>query len=63
MQAVIEAAAFMNRVKPKTNQTIIRPPATAPKTGADGKPYDFQLSYALDMLHGKVASLPMPAAN
>ncbi len=50
-------------VKPKANQTIIRPPATAPKTGADGKPYDFQLSYALDMLHGKVASLPTPAAN
>jgi len=41
-------------VKPKADQTIIRPPATAPKTGADGKPYDFQLVYALDVLHGKV---------
>ena len=45
-------------VKPKANQTVIRPPATAPKNGADGKPYDFQLHYALDMLHGKVAALP-----
>jgi carboxyl-terminal processing protease len=40
-------------VKPKANQTIARPPATAPKTGADGRPYDFQLIYALDVLHGK----------
>jgi len=37
----------------KPNSTIIRPPATAPKTGADGKPYDFQLTYALNLLHGK----------
>ena len=50
-------------VKPKANQTIIRPPATMPKTGADGKPSDFQLHYALDMLHGKVAALATPAAN
>jgi carboxyl-terminal processing protease len=50
-------------VKPKTNQTIIRPPSTLPKTGADGKPSDFQLSYALDMLHGKVALAGKPAAN
>ncbi|HEY4943979.1 MAG TPA: S41 family peptidase [Rhizomicrobium sp.] len=52
-------------VKPKANQTIIRPPATAPKTAADGKPFDFQLTYALDMLHGKVAALPVApsAAN
>jgi carboxyl-terminal processing protease len=41
-------------VKPKANQTIARPPATAPKNGPDGKPYDFQLVYALDVLHGKV---------
>ncbi|MEI9996357.1 MAG: S41 family peptidase [Rhizomicrobium sp.] len=40
----------------KANQTVIRPPATAPKTGTDGKPYDFQLTYALNMLHGKVAA-------
>jgi carboxyl-terminal processing protease len=39
----------------KPNATIVRPPANAPKTGADGKPYDFQLTYALQMLHGKVA--------
>ncbi len=50
-------------VKPKANQTIIRPPSTLPKTGADGKPSDFQLSYALDMLHGKVALAGKPAAN
>jgi carboxyl-terminal processing protease len=50
-------------VKPKTNQTIVRPPSTLPKTGADGKPSDFQLSYALDMLHGKVALAGKPAAN
>ncbi|MEJ1968023.1 MAG: S41 family peptidase [Rhizomicrobium sp.] len=49
---------------PHKNQTVVRPPATAPKTGADGKPYDFQLTYALDMLHGKVAALPAKnAAN
>ncbi len=46
----------------KPNQTIVRPPATAPKTGADGKPYDFQLSYALDLLHGKIAQLPTQSA-
>ena len=40
----------------KANQTVIRPPANAPKTGADGKPYDFQLTYALQLLHGKVAA-------
>jgi carboxyl-terminal processing protease len=39
----------------KANATVIRPPATAPKNGPDGKPYDFQLTYALQMLHGKVA--------
>ncbi|HJW41453.1 MAG TPA: S41 family peptidase [Rhizomicrobium sp.] len=42
----------------KANQTVIRPPANAPKTGADGKPYDFQLQYALQLLRGKVAALP-----
>ena len=42
-------------VAKKANATIVRPPANAPKTGADGKPYDFQLTYALQMLHGKVA--------
>ena len=50
-------------VAKKANQTVIRPPANAPKTGADGKPYDFQLNYALQMLHGKVAALSTPAAN
>jgi len=49
----------------KANQTVIRPPANAPKTGADGKPYDFQLTYALQLLHGKVAANAptTPAAN
>jgi carboxyl-terminal processing protease len=41
-------------VKPHPNQAINRPPANAPKNGADGKPYDYQLVYALDVLHGKV---------
>jgi carboxyl-terminal processing protease len=41
----------------KPNATVIRPPANAPKNGPDGKPYDFQLTYALQMLHGKVAAL------
>ncbi|MBS0472942.1 MAG: S41 family peptidase [Proteobacteria bacterium] len=41
-------------VKPHPNQVINRPPATAPKNGTDGKPYDYQLVYALDVLHGKV---------
>jgi len=45
-------------VEKKANQTIVRPPANAPKTGTDGKPYDFQLVYALGVLHGKVASIP-----
>jgi carboxyl-terminal processing protease len=47
----------------KANQTVIRPPANAPKTGADGKPYDFQLQYALQLLRGKVAALPAGMAN
>ncbi len=49
----------------KPNQPINRPPATAPKTGADGKPYDYQLVYALDVLHGKVtvASANAPTAH
>jgi len=49
----------------KANQTVIRPPANAPKNGADGKPYDFQLTYALQLLHGKVAANAptTPAAN
>jgi carboxyl-terminal processing protease len=34
--------------KKKANQTVIRPPAGK-------KIEDFQLSYALDLLHGKVA--------
>jgi carboxyl-terminal processing protease len=42
----------------KANVTVLRPPATAPKNGADGKPYDFQLVTALQMLHGKLAALP-----
>jgi|SRR6185437_12569667 len=47
----------------KANQTVIRPPANAPKTGADGKPYDFQLQYALQLLRGKVAALPAGMVN
>ncbi|HEY0105213.1 MAG TPA: S41 family peptidase [Rhizomicrobium sp.] len=47
----------------KKTQTIVRPPANAPKNGADGKPYDFQLVYALQLLHGKVAAASPPAAN
>jgi carboxyl-terminal processing protease len=43
-------------VPKKANQTIIRPPTTG------AKPADFQLSYALDMLHGKVAALPTKSA-
>jgi carboxyl-terminal processing protease len=39
----------------KKEQPIARPPANAPKLGADGKPYDFQFVYALQLLHGKVA--------
>ncbi|MEI9885740.1 MAG: S41 family peptidase [Rhizomicrobium sp.] len=50
-------------VKPNANQPVIRPPATAPKTGADGKPYDFQLTYALDVLHGKVPVAPAHTAS
>ncbi|HXC55202.1 MAG TPA: S41 family peptidase [Rhizomicrobium sp.] len=50
-------------VTPKANQTIIRPPANLPKNGPDGKPSDFQLSYALDLLHGKVAALPAKSAS
>ncbi|MEI9990231.1 MAG: S41 family peptidase [Rhizomicrobium sp.] len=46
----------------KPNQTVIRAPANAPKTGADGKPYDFQLTYALQLLHGKVAAIPAGTA-
>ena len=38
----------------KANQNIIRPPTTGKK------PADFQLSYALDLLHGKVAANPSP---
>jgi carboxyl-terminal processing protease len=37
--------------------TIIRPPATG------AKPADFQLSYALDVLHGKVAVAPVKSAQ
>ncbi len=34
------------------------------ENGPDGKPYDFQLSYALDLLHGKVAmNTPAQSAN
>ena len=47
----------------KANATIVRPPANAPKTGPDGKPYDFQLTYALQMLHGKVAMNSGSTAN
>ena len=43
-------------VAKKANQTIIRPPTTGTK------PADFQLSYSLDMLHGKVAALPTKSA-
>jgi carboxyl-terminal processing protease len=50
-------------VAKKANQTVIRPPANAPKTGADGKPYDFQLQYALQLLHGKVAALSASSAG
>jgi carboxyl-terminal processing protease len=39
----------------KPNPNPLRPPATTPKAGADGKPYDFQLVTALGYLHGKVA--------
>jgi carboxyl-terminal processing protease len=46
----------------KPNPNPIRPPATAPKMGADGKPYDFQLVTALQYLHGKVAALPNQSA-
>ncbi len=46
----------------KPNQMVIRPPANAPKNGADGKPYDFQLVYALGLLHGKVAAIPQSSA-
>ena len=38
----------------KPSQNIIRPPTTGKK------PADFQLSYALDLLHGKVAANPSP---
>ncbi|HUO89784.1 MAG TPA: S41 family peptidase [Rhizomicrobium sp.] len=41
----------------KPNQTIIRPPATGQK------PADFQLSYALDLMHGRVATLPAKSAS
>ncbi len=47
----------------KANQTVVRPPANAPKNGADGKPYDFQLVYALQYLHGKVTVASSAAAN
>src|SRR5690242_953241 len=40
----------------KPNPNPLRPPATAPKNGADGKPYDFQLVTALQYLHGKIAA-------
>jgi len=40
----------------KPNPNPLRPPATAPKNGADGKPYDFQLITALQYLHGKIAA-------
>jgi carboxyl-terminal processing protease len=43
-------------VAKKANQTIIRPPSSGQK------PADFQLSYALDLMHGRVAALPTKSA-
>ena len=41
----------------RTMPTIVRPPASGPK------PADFQLSYALDFLHGKVSIPPVKSAQ
>jgi hypothetical protein len=43
---------------------VRRPPATIVRPPASGqKPADFQLSYAIDFLHGKVSLPPTKSAQ